>query len=416
MPRNGTRDTPKDLMAALAARKDGVTRVRAYIPGIAGARPAPRASCPASCPARVLPCAPEGPARALRGRSSRRAAGGLTAALIPPCCAWPAEPVAAFRVHADGGLKQRMEEWRGPNHYTSGLRNLLQRHFKKVTTGEWFSSGAVLVHTPVANSVERTWGRGARQPHPKWDNVTWEEVSSSPRPDPPPPHPLLVPPVKPALGHAHTRPCCAVAPPQVYMPAQPSAGEAAGTLTNPPAAAADSHDDETPADQPTLPQSQSEPAAAQNQIAVHQQLPGAQTEHPPPLAPVKAQPEQPGRAPAASGSVQARSRGDTECGSAGARDSCQPSARSVDVDKGAGWGVEGGASGSGGAPSASTAAVSAGTSWSPPGAGHTPVDDAANAAVASEMSAESSAATGPPDSETLSGRKRCHATLVAENP
>ena len=172
-------------MAALAARKDGVTRVRAYIPGIAGARPAPRASCPASCPARVLPCAPEGPACALRGRSSRRAAGGLTAALISPCCAWPAEPVAAFRVHADGGLKQRMEEWRGPNHYTSGLRNLLQRHFKKVTTGEWFSSGAVLVHTPVANSVERTWGRGARQPHPKWDNVTWEEVSSSPRPDPP---------------------------------------------------------------------------------------------------------------------------------------------------------------------------------------------------------------------------------------
>lgn len=70
----------------------------------------------------------------------------------------------------------RMEEWKAPNCYTSGLRNLLQRHFKKVTAGEWFASGAVLVQTQVADSVERTWGRGTRQLHPKWDNVTWEEV------------------------------------------------------------------------------------------------------------------------------------------------------------------------------------------------------------------------------------------------
>jgi len=86
------------------------------------------------------------------------------------------EPVQAFRVDATGALKTRMTEWKGQ--YSSGLRNLMQRHFKKVTSGEWFSSGAVLVHTPIAESVERTWGRGNRQPHPKWDNVIWEEVLS----------------------------------------------------------------------------------------------------------------------------------------------------------------------------------------------------------------------------------------------
>jgi hypothetical protein len=39
MPRNGTKATPKDLLTELARRKDGVTRVRAYISGIAGACP-----------------------------------------------------------------------------------------------------------------------------------------------------------------------------------------------------------------------------------------------------------------------------------------------------------------------------------------------------------------------------------------
>ena len=73
-----------------------------------------------------------------------------------------------------------MEEWKGPNLYTSGLRNLLQRHFKKVTSGEWFAGGAVLVPTPIADSVERTWGRGARHPHPMWDIIVWEEVFFSP--------------------------------------------------------------------------------------------------------------------------------------------------------------------------------------------------------------------------------------------
>jgi hypothetical protein len=39
MPRNGTKATPKDLLTELARRKDGVTPVRAYISGIAGACP-----------------------------------------------------------------------------------------------------------------------------------------------------------------------------------------------------------------------------------------------------------------------------------------------------------------------------------------------------------------------------------------
>ena len=75
-----------------------------------------------------------------------------------------------------------MEEWKAPNQYTSGLRNLLQRHFKKITAGEWFAGGAVLVPTRVAESIERTWGRGSRQPHPKWVGVVWEEVRVSPLP------------------------------------------------------------------------------------------------------------------------------------------------------------------------------------------------------------------------------------------
>jgi hypothetical protein len=60
--------------------------------------------------------------------------------------------------------------------YTSCLRNLLQRHFKKVTHGEWFASGAIVVPMADANSVERTWGRGSRIPHPKWETVAWEVV------------------------------------------------------------------------------------------------------------------------------------------------------------------------------------------------------------------------------------------------
>ena len=29
---------------------------------------------------------------------------------------------------------------------------------------------------PEAESLERTWGRSTRQPHPNWDNVAWEDV------------------------------------------------------------------------------------------------------------------------------------------------------------------------------------------------------------------------------------------------
>ena len=36
MPRNGSKPTPKDLIAELAAREDGVTRVQGHISGIAG--------------------------------------------------------------------------------------------------------------------------------------------------------------------------------------------------------------------------------------------------------------------------------------------------------------------------------------------------------------------------------------------
>uniref|UniRef100_A0A7S0EY56 Uncharacterized protein n=1 Tax=Hanusia phi TaxID=3032 RepID=A0A7S0EY56_9CRYP len=84
--------------------------------------------------------------------------------------------VEAFRVTPGGGFKSRMEAWKDACQYTSGLRNALQRHFKKVTVGEWFSDGAVLVPCTVADSVQRTWGRGNRQPHPKWDDVQWAVV------------------------------------------------------------------------------------------------------------------------------------------------------------------------------------------------------------------------------------------------
>ena len=36
MPRNGSKPTPKDLIAELAAREDGVARVHGHISGIAG--------------------------------------------------------------------------------------------------------------------------------------------------------------------------------------------------------------------------------------------------------------------------------------------------------------------------------------------------------------------------------------------
>jgi hypothetical protein len=81
-------------------------------------------------------------------------------------------------VDVGGELKQKMEEWKGPNKYTSGLRHLLQRHFKKVTAGEWFAVGSVLVPLPMADSCERTWGRGTRMPHPKWETVYWQEERS----------------------------------------------------------------------------------------------------------------------------------------------------------------------------------------------------------------------------------------------
>jgi hypothetical protein len=36
MPRNGNKPTPKDLIAELAAREDGVVHVQSHISGIAG--------------------------------------------------------------------------------------------------------------------------------------------------------------------------------------------------------------------------------------------------------------------------------------------------------------------------------------------------------------------------------------------
>jgi hypothetical protein len=84
-----------------------------------------------------------------------------------------AEPVAAFRVCAGGSLKTKIEEWKVPYSYTSDSRNLLQRHFRKVTAGSWFEGGAVIVPTQVADSVERTWGLEQKQPHPKWGGVVW---------------------------------------------------------------------------------------------------------------------------------------------------------------------------------------------------------------------------------------------------
>jgi hypothetical protein len=86
----------------------------------------------------------------------------------------PAEPVAAFRVRADDALKAKLDEWKRPLRYTSASRNLLQRHFRKVTAGSWFAEGAVLVPACVAASVERTWGVGSRQLHPRWGDVAWQ--------------------------------------------------------------------------------------------------------------------------------------------------------------------------------------------------------------------------------------------------
>ena len=84
-----------------------------------------------------------------------------------------AEPITGFRVCAGGSLKTKIETWKVPYSYTSDPRNLLQRHFRKVTAGSWFEGGAVMVLTPVAESVERTWGLEQKQPHPKWGGVGW---------------------------------------------------------------------------------------------------------------------------------------------------------------------------------------------------------------------------------------------------
>ena len=121
MPRNAGRATPMDMMMQLASGRECVTRVVATVPD-------------------------------------------------------HPDSVAAFRVREGGQFKAKMEEWRTPTGYSSGLRNLLQRHFKKVSAGEWFSSGTVLVPAAEAESLERTWGRSTRQPHPNWDNVLWEDV------------------------------------------------------------------------------------------------------------------------------------------------------------------------------------------------------------------------------------------------
>ena len=122
MPRNAGKITPRDIAESLAMYNQGVEKVQATIQGYTGL-------------------------------------------------------VEAFRVTPGGGFKLRMEAWKDACQYTSGLRNALQRHFKKVTVGEWFSDGAVLVPCTVADSVQRTWGRGNRQPHPKWDDVQWTVVS-----------------------------------------------------------------------------------------------------------------------------------------------------------------------------------------------------------------------------------------------
>ena len=148
MPRNAGKATPRDLINTLAIEEGGVTRVRAVIGDIPGA-------------SNVVLCASK---------------CWLSRAFIVPVCA---EPVDAFRVSCGSTFKAKLEAWRGPNEYTSCLRNLLQRHFKKITGGEWFASGAILVPKAEANSVERTWGRGVRNPHPKWESVEWEVVCSS---------------------------------------------------------------------------------------------------------------------------------------------------------------------------------------------------------------------------------------------
>ena len=49
IPWNGSKPTPKDLIAELAAREDGVARVQSHISGIAGpARGASRICCAAA--------------------------------------------------------------------------------------------------------------------------------------------------------------------------------------------------------------------------------------------------------------------------------------------------------------------------------------------------------------------------------
>jgi hypothetical protein len=146
MQRNGSKPTPKDLIAELAAREDGVARVHGHISGIAG---------PARGAAALVP--------------NPQVCCEICFTFVPA----RAEPVAAFRVCAGGSLKTKIEEWKVPYSYTSGPRNLLQRHFRKVTAGSWFEGGAVIVLKPVAESVERTWGLEQKQPHPKWGGVVW---------------------------------------------------------------------------------------------------------------------------------------------------------------------------------------------------------------------------------------------------
>jgi hypothetical protein len=45
MPRNGSKPTPKDLIAELVAREDGVTRVQSHISGITGPARGARCAC-----------------------------------------------------------------------------------------------------------------------------------------------------------------------------------------------------------------------------------------------------------------------------------------------------------------------------------------------------------------------------------
>ncbi|NBX17223.1 MAG: hypothetical protein EBR09_07650 [Proteobacteria bacterium] len=77
-------------------------------------------------------------------------------------------------------LKVKLDQWRAPLSYKSASRNLLQRHFKKVTNGSWFAEGAVFLPLCTAASIERRWGVCAKGRHPLWDDVLWQNDDAVP--------------------------------------------------------------------------------------------------------------------------------------------------------------------------------------------------------------------------------------------